>query len=148
RPHADRQLRRSEGGREGDTGAGCAVVERQAGRGLGGELVDEPVSHPREGGDEIASSYLDVWGNEKPIAPEVRAARAKAIGPARKAKKLEIEPGHCYRPQALEQKRLWGVMVQLYGVRSERSWGIGDFTDLKKLAEIAAGLGAGVIGVN
>jgi hypothetical protein len=78
----------------------------------------------------------------------VRAALAKAMGPARKPKKLEIEPGHCYRPEVLEQKRLWGFMVQLYGVRSERNWGIGDFTDLKKLAEIAAGLGAGVIGVN
>ena len=48
----------------------------------------------------------------------------------------------------LEQQRLWGFMVQLYGVRSERNWGIGDFTDLRKLIEIAAGLGAGVVGVN
>ena len=94
------------------------MVERQAGRGLVGELVDQRVSHPREGGNEIASSYLDVWGKEKPIDPDVRAALAKAMGPARKAKKLEIEPGHCYRPEVLEHKRLWGFMVQLYGVRS------------------------------
>ena len=98
--------------------------------------------------EEIASSYLDVWGNEKRIDPEVRAALAKAMGPARRPSKLEVEPGHCYRPEVLEQKRLWGFMVQLYGLRSERNWGIGDFTDLSKLAEIAAGLGAGVIGVN
>jgi len=111
--------------------------------------VDQRVTRPpREGGDEIASSYLDVWGKEKRIDPDVRAALAKAMGPARRAKKLEIEAGHCYRPEVLEQKRLWGFMVQLYGVRSERNWGIGDFTDLKKLAEIAAGLGAGVVGVN
>jgi (1->4)-alpha-D-glucan 1-alpha-D-glucosylmutase len=118
------------------------VVERKAGRALVGELVDQRVE------DEIASSYLDVWGKEKRIDSDVRAALAKAMGPARKPRKLKIEAGQCYRPEVLEQKRLWGFMVQLYGVRSERNWGIGDFTDLKKLAEIAAGLGAGVIGVN
>ncbi|HKX37286.1 MAG TPA: 4-alpha-glucanotransferase, partial [Burkholderiales bacterium] len=98
--------------------------------------------------EEIASSYLDVWGNEKPIDAEVRAALAKAMGPVRKPRKLALEAGSCYRPEVLEQRRLWGFMVQLYGVRSERNWGIGDFTDLRTLAEIAAGLGAGVIGVN
>jgi len=108
--------------------------------------MNRPASDPEF--EEIASSYLDVWGKEKRIDPEVRAALAKAMGPVRKAHKLQIPPGHCYRPEVLEQKRLWGFMVQLYGVRSERNWGIGDFTDLKKLAEIAAGLGAGVIGVN
>ena len=129
--------------------AGCAVVERQAGRGVVGELVDQRVNrHPREGGDEIASSYLDVWGNEKQIDPDVRAALAKAMGPARRPSKLEVEPGACYQPDVLQQKRLWGFMVQLYGLRSERNWGIGDFTDLRNLADIAAELGAGVIGVN
>jgi (1->4)-alpha-D-glucan 1-alpha-D-glucosylmutase len=109
---------------------------------LVGELVDQRVN------DEIASSYLDVWGKEKTIDPEVRAALAKAIGPARKPRKLELEPGRCYQPEVLEQRRLWGFMAQLYGLRSERNWGIGDFTDLRKLIEIAAGLGAAVVGVN
>ena len=44
--------------------------------------------------------------------------------------------------------RLWGLTAQLYGVRSARNWGIGDFTDLADLAEQAAGLGAGAIGIN
>ena len=44
--------------------------------------------------------------------------------------------------------RCWLVAVQLYGVRSKRNWGIGDFTDLAGLIELAAGLGADGVGLN
>ena len=44
--------------------------------------------------------------------------------------------------------RCWLVAVQLYGVRSKRNWGIGDFTDLEGLIELAAGLGADGVGLN
>jgi len=114
------------------------VVQRQARHTLVGELV----------ADEVASSYLDVWGNQKPIEPEVRAALAKAMGPARRARKVRLQRGRCYQPPVLEERRLWGFMAQLYGLRSERNWGIGDFGDLRRLIEIAAGLGAAVVGVN
>jgi 4-alpha-glucanotransferase len=44
--------------------------------------------------------------------------------------------------------RCWLLAVQLYGVRSARNWGIGDFTDLEALIELAAGLGADGVGLN
>lgn len=44
--------------------------------------------------------------------------------------------------------RSWMLAVQLYGVRSSRNWGIGDFNDLERLIEIAAGLDADGIGLN
>lgn len=44
--------------------------------------------------------------------------------------------------------RSWLLAVQLYGVRSARNWGIGDFTDLEALIELAAGLGADGVGLN
>ncbi|ABD06593.1 4-alpha-glucanotransferase [Rhodopseudomonas palustris HaA2] len=47
-----------------------------------------------------------------------------------------------------EFDRSWIIAVQLYGLRSARNWGIGDFTDLARLIEIAAGWGAGGIGLN
>ncbi|CAN5541704.1 4-alpha-glucanotransferase [soil metagenome] len=44
--------------------------------------------------------------------------------------------------------RSWILAVQLYGLRSQRNWGIGDFTDLENLIELAATLGADGIGLN
>ena len=39
--------------------------------------------------------------------------------------------------------RCWLLAVQLYGVRSARNWGIGDFTDLEALIELASQSGGG-----
>ncbi|MES2532528.1 MAG: malto-oligosyltrehalose synthase, partial [Pseudomonadota bacterium] len=58
-------------------------------------------------------------------------------------------PAHCYRPPLLgDDGRVWGPAVQLYALRSQRNWGIGDFTDLAQLAQQAARRGAGIVGVN
>jgi 4-alpha-glucanotransferase len=49
----------------------------------------------------------------------------------------------------LGRGRTWGLATQLYSVRSERSWGIGDLTDLTDLAVwSSARYGAGFILVN
>jgi 4-alpha-glucanotransferase len=45
-------------------------------------------------------------------------------------------------------ERGWLLAVQLYGVRSGRNWGIGDFTDLEALIELASRLGADGVGLN
>jgi len=44
--------------------------------------------------------------------------------------------------------RCWLLAVQLYGVRSLRNWGIGDFTDLEGLLKLANSLGAEGVGLN
>jgi len=44
--------------------------------------------------------------------------------------------------------RRWLLAVQLYGVRSTRNWGIGDFTDLEALIRLAHQLGADGVGLN
>jgi (1->4)-alpha-D-glucan 1-alpha-D-glucosylmutase len=98
---------------------------------------------------EIAPSYLDVWQREQKIDPQTRRALEAALGPRRPAKKVALKPGACHQPQLLEQGgRVWGFVVQLYGLRSARNWGVGDFNDLRALVELAAGMGASVVGVN
>lgn len=44
--------------------------------------------------------------------------------------------------------RGWLLAVQLYSVRSNRNWGIGDFTDLAELVRLARQLGADGVGLN
>ena len=60
-----------------------------------------------------------------------------------------VAPARCYRPDALRHGgRTFGTAVQLYGVRSSRNWGIGDFGDFARLVETLGARGAGIVGVN
>ncbi|MFU0922226.1 4-alpha-glucanotransferase [Kluyvera sichuanensis] len=60
-----------------------------------------------------------------------------------------IAPERCYEPQPLkEAKKLWGACVQLYTLRSEKNWGIGDFGDLKAMLPEVAKRGGSFIGLN
>jgi len=61
---------------------------------------------------------------------------------------LLVTPTQCYRPECVRTGRVWGLAVQLYALRSHRNWGIGDFTDLTQLVQIAADAGAAAIGLN
>lgn len=58
---------------------------------------------------------------------------------------LIVAPARAYGG---EFERGWLLSVQLYGVRSARNWGMGDFTDLAELIALAADLGATGIGLN
>ena len=60
-----------------------------------------------------------------------------------------VAPERCYEPQALRQgKKLWGSCVQLYTLRSENNWGIGDFGDLQVMLPEIARRGGSFIGLN
>lgn len=60
-----------------------------------------------------------------------------------------VVPERCYRPEAIAGSgRVWGAAAQLYAVRSERNWGMGDFTDLTTMLEQWGARGADIVGVN
>jgi 4-alpha-glucanotransferase len=63
--------------------------------------------------------------------------------------RLIVAPKACYQPDnILQGQKIWGLSVQLYCLRSESNWGIGDFSDLGFLIEQAAQQGANFIGLN
>jgi 4-alpha-glucanotransferase len=58
-------------------------------------------------------------------------------------------PGRCHEPPSLVAgRRLWGIAVQLYTLRSRRNWGVGDFGDLETVVRRAAPAGASFVGLN
>jgi 4-alpha-glucanotransferase len=65
-----------------------------------------------------------------------------------KTSRLIITPDVCYIPSELLEGRTWGLSVNLYAIRSDRNWGIGDLTDLKKIVRWIAGLNSGFVGIN
>ena len=63
--------------------------------------------------------------------------------------RIIVAPPRCYEPQALRAgKKLWGATVQLYTLRSENNWGVGDFGDLKKMVEEVGKRGGAFVGLN
>lgn len=76
----------------------------------------------------------------------VRSSSFHAQGTSR----VIVTPEKAYAPDSYRSGRsLWGLIVQLYGVRSQRNWGIGDFGDLNDLVLWAGkDLGAAMVGVN
>lgn len=102
-------------------------------------------THPLSEGELILESGERIAGatsipRDIPIGyHELKSGNGKPV-------RILIAPPRCYVPPGLRE---WGWAVQLYSLRSQNSWGIGDLGDLRKFAEWSAGeLGAGVVVVN
>lgn len=63
---------------------------------------------------------------------------------------LIVAPERCYIPREFQQGgRCWGIALQLYSLRSQQNWGIGDFRDLSAVVDWTGHrLGAAVVGLN
>jgi 4-alpha-glucanotransferase len=61
---------------------------------------------------------------------------------------LVVVPTRLTTAAPLEKRRGWGLATQLYSVRSKRSWGIGDFSDLADLGALSGIRGADYVLVN
>ena len=61
---------------------------------------------------------------------------------------LVVTPLRVELPEALADRTGWGFAAQIYSVRSRKSYGIGDVSDLASVAEWSAGQGADFLLVN
>jgi 4-alpha-glucanotransferase len=100
---------------------------------------------------EVAGSWITRRRFElaADLPPGYHGFEAKIAGGAADHCLLIVSPPKCFEPPAIAAgRRLWGVAVQLYTLRSHSNWGIGDFGDLEMLIRWMASCGAGFIGVN
>src|SRR5689334_18615647 len=98
----------------------------------------------------IESDYIDARGRHRTVAPEVIEKLVLALREGAGDAALAPSP-HATPPCQTWQGpvgKWWLIAVQLYGVRSERNWGHGDFSDLLALIELAAQVGAAGVGIN
>ena len=98
--------------------------------------------------------YHTITGERVAMPDATRTAILDALGVDRTRKPAlsftQDAPGpDVFGAQELrDHSGVWGVTLPLYGLQSERNWGVGDFEDLSRAAEALAPLGADFIGLN
>ncbi len=97
-------------------------------------------------GTTVARVLLDVGGDLPLGWHTVRATS----GERTRTMPLVVTPATLELPEVLaaEGTQSWGLMTQLYAMRSAGSWGIGDLADLGDAGAWAAGMGADFVLVN
>ncbi|HDY7485292.1 TPA: 4-alpha-glucanotransferase [Vibrio vulnificus] len=119
-------------------------LETEQGEVLEGYLQSQIVRDERaEGGPLVFALPKDLaWGYHK-----LYVSRKRRKAPYEMA--LIITPRACFKQDSLElNKKLWGPSIQLYTLRTQHNWGIGDFGDLKLLVSDIASRGGDFIGLN
>lgn len=99
----------------------------------------------------IHTEYVDGRGELRRALPEVLEAVLAAVQPSNQGHSAgEAGPNVTGEQVAFEGQfdRVWLLTCQLYGLRSDRNWGIGDFSDLSDLIGVASGWGSAGIGLN
>lgn len=102
----------------------------------------------------IEREYLDIEDRLIKVDDRTLEALLQALGAdgedvaAPEPASSRGDGGACHLPSFLDPGRSWGVACQVYGLRSDRNLGIGDFEDLARLGEAMAGAGADFLGVN
>lgn len=106
-----------------------------------GSVVDPLVCTPGRHHPDLYGTLTLEGGDSLTVAGSVDVEGYHHLLDADGTRRLVIAaPEHLPQP-----RRTWGWSVQLYAARSRTSWGIGDFSDLGRLARDAAKDGAGVL---
>ena len=113
-----------------------------------GEVVDavqvEHHAEPRLVGGQLVGEARFVLPADLPTGyHRLRASSGAETGEGQ----LILAPDRIALPDDLAPQ-VWGLMTQLYSVRSRESWGVGDLADLAAQARSAAALGAEFVLVN
>jgi 4-alpha-glucanotransferase len=100
----------------------------------------------------IECDYFDARGVQRTVPQETLRRLIAALAPSGRtddtdAPSIIVAPDKAYQ-FADAAETVWVLAVQLYGVRSHRNWGHGDFTDLLNLVRLVGDCGGAGIGLN
>src|SRR5262245_60006301 len=114
-----------------------------------GTAVDWTIAGDRHSASGTAQAPGLMVPNDLPVGSYRLGVTAKTSdGERSEEAALLIAPERAFQGDERGPRRVWALAVQLYGVRSRRNWGHGDFTDLAALIDLARDLGAAGIGLN
>ena len=88
---------------------------------------------------------LRVSGASGKLPPELPLGYHTIFDREGRESRLIVTSPRCFLPSDLHT---WGWALQLYSLRSQSSWGMGDLEDLRRMCEWSAELGAGIVMVN
>ncbi|MBN3492839.1 4-alpha-glucanotransferase [Vibrio neptunius] len=119
-------------------------LDTEQGEVLEGYLQSQIVRDERkEGGPLVFALPNDLaWGYHK-----LTIIRKRRKSPYEMT--LIVTPKSCYKQEEIDAgKKMWGPSVQLYTLRTQHNWGVGDFGDLKQLVADIASRGGDFVGLN
>lgn len=97
----------------------------------------------------IRFSRRAVLVHDLPIGYHMLEVSLQGKADSKVTSQFVVVPAKAYTPPWVDKgERPWGIIIQLYTLRSARNWGIGDFSDLKLLISEAAASGVDMIGLN
>jgi (1->4)-alpha-D-glucan 1-alpha-D-glucosylmutase len=127
------------------------TVIAESGETMRGTFVPtrSPASNLQSTDDAFVRYRLDLTAAGVALQAGYHRLELEIAGGASFATTLIVAPARSYRPVGLSgERKVWGLAVQLYALRSRRNWGNGDFGDLNALIDFAASAGADVLALN
>jgi 4-alpha-glucanotransferase len=83
-----------------------------------------------------------------PLSPGVHSLHITQVSAQQSVNLIAAPAGVPRLDDLVGRDRVWGMMAALYGLRSERNGGLGDFRDLADLAVVLGAEGAAFLGIN
>lgn len=120
-----------------------AHLELEDGTRVVPQRVDAPADHHQIGESTLVQKTVELPGD----LPLGYHELVVTVGGVQHRCPVIVTPATMTLPATLDRRRGWGVAGQLYAVRSDRSWGIGDAADLAELGTWAARSGADFVNV-